>query len=55
MPERIVNDNESCGAGCGCSVEGDGLLVSPIDRRKFLSLGASQWRQPRLRASVASL
>jgi nitrite reductase/ring-hydroxylating ferredoxin subunit len=40
MSTKIMNDNESCGAGCACGAESEGLLLSPIDRRKFLSLGA---------------
>ena len=40
MSTKIMNDNESCGAGCACGAESESLLVSPIDRRKFLSLGA---------------
>jgi Rieske Fe-S protein len=40
MSERVIRDKENCGSGCACGVESEGLLVSPIDRRKFLSMGA---------------
>lgn len=40
MSERIEKKGESCGAGCSCEAEASSLLGSPMDRRKFLSLGA---------------
>jgi Rieske Fe-S protein len=40
MSERVMNDNADCEAGCACGAEGDSLLLTSIDRRKFLSLGA---------------
>jgi nitrite reductase/ring-hydroxylating ferredoxin subunit len=40
MSERSMSNNENCGAGCACGSDSEGLLVSPIDRRKFLSMGA---------------
>jgi Rieske Fe-S protein len=40
MSERIMSDTENCGVGCACGAESEGLLVSQIDRRKFLALGA---------------
>lgn len=39
MAEGIMNNNESC-AGCACGAESESMLVSPIDRRKFLTMGA---------------
>ena len=39
MSKEIMKD-EGCGAGCACGDENAGLLVSPMDRRKFVSLGA---------------
>ena len=32
--------SEGCGANCACGVESSGILSSPMDRRKFVSLGA---------------
>lgn len=40
MSESIRNTGEGCGANCSCGAESSGLLVSPMDRRKFISLGA---------------
>ncbi|MGH9422306.1 MAG: ubiquinol-cytochrome c reductase iron-sulfur subunit [Thermoanaerobaculia bacterium] len=35
-----MNNNENCGAGCACGAESEGILLSAMDRRKFLSIGA---------------
>ncbi len=39
MPDRVMSTDQSCGATCACSGEQSAFLVSPIDRRKFISLG----------------
>ena len=40
MSESIENKGEGCGASCSCGAESSGLAFSPMDRRKFISLGA---------------
>lgn len=40
MAESITKSDKGCGANCACGAEGSGLLSSPMDRRKFVSLGA---------------
>ena len=40
MSDRTMKVEEGCGAGCACSAESSGMLVTPMDRRKFVSLGA---------------
>lgn len=40
MSESIRKSDEGCGANCACGAESSGLFSSPMDRRKFVSLGA---------------
>ncbi len=40
MSESQMKNHESCGAGCACGAESEGLLISSIGRRKFISFGA---------------
>ena len=40
MSEGIIKTQEGCGESCGCGAGNSGLLASPMDRRKFVSLGA---------------
>ena len=40
MPDRIARPEEGCGASCVCGAGSSGRLANPIDRRKFVSLGA---------------
>ncbi len=40
MSDGIAKSEEGCGAGCVCGAGSPGVLVSPMDRRKFVSLGA---------------
>ncbi|MGH9422335.1 MAG: Rieske 2Fe-2S domain-containing protein, partial [Thermoanaerobaculia bacterium] len=40
MSESITKSEEGCGGNCACGAESSGLLSSPMDRRKFVSLGA---------------
>lgn len=40
MSESIRKSEDGCGATCACGAESSGLLSSPMDRRKFVSLGA---------------
>jgi Phenylpropionate dioxygenase and related ring-hydroxylating dioxygenases, large terminal subunit len=40
MSDSITKSEEGCGANCACGSESSGLLSSPMDRRKFVSLGA---------------
>jgi Rieske Fe-S protein len=35
-----MNDNENCGSGCACGADSDSQVVNPIDRRKFIAIGA---------------
>jgi thiosulfate dehydrogenase [quinone] large subunit len=40
MSDKNKKSDEGCGASCACGAESSGLLFSPMDRRKFVSLGA---------------
>ena len=40
MPDRPMIQVEGCGASCVCGKQSDSMLVCPMDRRKFISLGA---------------
>lgn len=40
MSDSVRKSEEGCGASCACGAESSGLLFSPMDRRRFVSLGA---------------
>lgn len=40
MSDTISKSENNCGGSCACGAESSGLLSSPMDRRKFVSLGA---------------
>lgn len=54
MSNSTVKLDEGCGASCACGAGNTGLLATPIDRRKFVSLGAYAAAAAALAACAAS-
>ena len=39
MSDEVIDTQQGCGEACSCSKERAGMLVNPIGRRRFVSLG----------------